>query len=178
MLQPQMISALLDAKHNINNIDDRKMLVSFHLCTSRLMTGKADFSSKLEHGLILLASTPPESEIYQKMQNAAVQLRTPLSITLHSIASDTPTTVYNDLTHPPSTYVSNKYAWRSADGSYNNVNIPEMGKAGNPYSRSVQMVHPLPGHMLPDAGLVFDTLLKREKVRASPAPFFFFTPQC
>lgn len=28
MLDPQMISALLDAKHNINNLDDRKMLVS------------------------------------------------------------------------------------------------------------------------------------------------------
>lgn len=33
-----------------------------------------------------------------------------------------------------------------------------------PYSRSVQQIHPLPGHMLPDPGLVFDTLLKREAV--------------
>lgn len=39
-----------------------------------------------------------------------------------------------------------------------------MGKAGTPYARSVQQVHPLPRHMLPDPGLVFDTLLKREKV--------------
>lgn len=42
-----------------------------------------------------------------------------------------------------------------------------MGKAGMPYSRSVQQIHPLPGHMLPDPGLVFDTLLKREKVYLS-----------
>ena len=76
--------------------------------------------------------------------------------------------MYNDLTHPPSTYVSNHYAWRTADGSYNNVSIPDMGKSFTPYARSVQQVHPLPRHMMPDAGLVFDTLLRREKV-----PYFF-----
>ena len=31
MLDPHMISALLDAKHNINNLDDRKILVSVSL---------------------------------------------------------------------------------------------------------------------------------------------------
>lgn len=36
-----------------------------------------------------------------------------------------------------------------------------------PYSRSVQQGHPLPRNQLPDAGLVFDTLLKREKVRCA-----------
>ena len=60
------------------------------------------------------------------------------------------------------------YAWRSADGSNNNVNMPDMGKAGTPYARSVQQTHPLPKHELPDAGLVFDTLrisLQNEKLR-------------
>lgn len=73
--------------------------------------------------------------------------------------------VYNDLTHPPATFVSNKYAWRSADGSFNNPNLPDLGKSHTPYARSVQQVHPLPPHMLPDAGLVFDTLLRRDKVK-------------
>lgn len=73
-------------------------------------------------------------------------------------------TVYNDLTHPASTFVSKKYAWRSADGSFNNPNLPDLGKSHTPYARSVQQVHPLPPHMLPDSGLVFDTLLKRDKV--------------
>jgi hypothetical protein len=41
-----------------------------------------------------------------------------------------------------------------------------MGKAGRPYARTVQQMHALPRNMLPDAGLVFDTLLKREKVEA------------
>jgi len=42
-----------------------------------------------------------------------------------------------------------------------------MGKADEPYARSVQQIHALPRNMLPDAGLVFDTPLKREKVQAS-----------
>jgi len=52
------------------------------------------------------------------------------------------------------------------DGSYNNLSYPDMGKAHEPYARSVQQMHPLPRNMLPDAGLVFDTLLRREKVDA------------
>jgi hypothetical protein len=36
--------------------------------------------------------------------------------------------VYNDLAHPPATSISNKYAWRTADGSYNNIDIPDLGK--------------------------------------------------
>jgi hypothetical protein len=52
------------------------------------------------------------------------------------------------------------------DGSYNNISDPDMGKANHPYARSVQQKRALPQNMLPDAGLVFDTLLKREKVQA------------
>ena len=52
------------------------------------------------------------------------------------------------------------------DGSGNNISDPDMGKANHPYARSVQQKHALPQNMLPDAGLVFDTLLKREKVQA------------
>jgi len=38
--------------------------------------------------------------------------------------------VYNDLAHPAPTSISDKYAWRTADGSYNNIDIPDMGKVG------------------------------------------------
>ena len=85
--------------------------------------------------------------------------------------------VYNDLAHPAATSISNKYAWRTADGSYNNIDLPDLGKvrllqlqlskgllnsffffqAGTPYSRSVQQSHPLPQNQLPDPGLLFDT---------------------
>jgi linoleate 10R-lipoxygenase len=70
--------------------------------------------------------------------------------------------LYNDLAHPAATLVGNKYAWRTADGSLNNVDLPDLGKAGTPYSRSVQQGHPLPANQLPDPGLLFDTLLRRE----------------
>ena len=73
-------------------------------------------------------------------------------------------TVYSDLPHPAGTYVGTEYSWRSADGSGNNLSDADMGKANTPYSRSVQQLHPLPANSLPDPGLIFDTLLRREKV--------------
>lgn len=74
------------------------------------------------------------------------------------------TTLYDTLPHPPSTFVGNQYAWRSADGSGNNPLVPDLGKAGSSYARSVQGKHPLPANALPDPGLVFDTLLKARDV--------------
>ena len=50
--------------------------------------------------------------------------------------------------------------------SYNNIADPQMGKAGSTYARSVQQTHALTRSEMPDAGLVFDTLLRREKVRS------------
>jgi linoleate 10R-lipoxygenase len=51
------------------------------------------------------------------------------------------------------------YAFREADGSSYNVLFPTLGRAGEPYARSVASTISLP---LPDAGLVFDTLLRQE----------------
>ncbi|KAL0953741.1 hypothetical protein HGRIS_004930 [Hohenbuehelia grisea] len=104
----------------------------------------------LEHAL-LFTSRLPEGDMALTLQNKIVAL------------------LYNDLSHPPATYIGSKYAWRQADGSHNNIDAPDMGKAGTPYSRSVQQTHPLPRNQLPDAGLVFDTLLKREGFVKHPA---------
>jgi linoleate 10R-lipoxygenase len=60
-----------------------------------------------------------------------------------------------------------KYAFRIADGSYNNVLLPSLGKAGSPYARSVPSSCLSPS-ALPDPGLVFDTLLKRDKFVPHP----------
>jgi hypothetical protein len=64
-----------------------------------------------------------------------------------------------------------QYNFRTADGSFNNIAIPDLGKAGMPYARSVQQAHPLPPSELPDPGLLFDALLKRDGV--STHDFFF-----
>ncbi|KAH9056259.1 linoleate diol synthase [Lactarius vividus] len=77
--------------------------------------------------------------------------------------------LYDDLSHPPATYIGPKYQYRSVDGSFNNVCDPDMGKAAMPYARSVQQTHPIPRNTLPDAGLVFDTLLKRKQFSRHPA---------
>ncbi|KAG1767154.1 heme peroxidase [Suillus placidus] len=76
--------------------------------------------------------------------------------------------VYNDLAHPPATYIGPEYQFRAADGAGNNPDAPNLGKAGTPYARSVQGANPLPRNQMPDAGLVFDTLLRREKFTEHP----------
>ena len=88
----------------------------------------------------------PEGKLQDKLNNAAM------------------TTLYETLPHPPSTYVGPQYAFRLADGGGNNPQLPDLGRAGLPYARSVQGKHPLPLCTLPDPGLVFDTLLKARDV--------------
>ncbi|KAJ3767452.1 linoleate diol synthase [Lentinula raphanica] len=104
----------------------------------------------LEHGLSLLSRLPP-GDFAQKMQDDVIKL------------------LYNDLSHPPATLIGKKYAWRSADGSGNNIGDPDLGKAGATYARSVQQSHPLSPSELPDPGLIFDTLLKRDGFQGHPA---------
>ncbi|TFK65597.1 linoleate diol synthase [Pluteus cervinus] len=76
---------------------------------------------------------------------------------------------YNDLYHPTGTQIGNQFAFRAADGSGNNIEMPDLGKAGTPYARSVQQGQALPQNRLPDPGLVFDTLLKRDGFVKHPA---------
>ncbi|KAN0138081.1 hypothetical protein V8E53_003970 [Lactarius tabidus] len=77
--------------------------------------------------------------------------------------------LYEDLPHPPATYIGAQYQYRTADGSYNNICVPDMGKASTPYARSVQQVNSTSLDTLPDPGLVFDTLLKRRRFQVHPA---------
>jgi len=60
------------------------------------------------------------------------------------------------------------YPFRSVDGSNYNPLFPSLGKAGSPYARSVPGTTPLPKHVLPDPGLVFDTLLCRQEFTPHP----------
>ncbi|KAG8952208.1 hypothetical protein FRC04_004915 [Tulasnella sp. 424] len=111
-------------------------------------TGIDDRYMLLEKVFTLTSRLPPGSIIQQKITDAIVGL------------------LYRDLPHPPGTYLGKKWAFRSADGSYNNINIPDLGKARMPYTRSVQSRNPIPYSSLPDPDLLFDALLKRD----GPAP--------
>ena len=92
--------------------------------------------------------------------------------------------VYKDLPHPPSTFLGpfvhtspatanahanasvlglRGFAYREADGSFNNPLLPHLGAAHKPYARSVASSHVAPISTLPDPGLLFDTLLRRDR---------------
>ncbi|KAF8657589.1 hypothetical protein AX16_002170 [Volvariella volvacea WC 439] len=151
------LPAYLDAIKNANSagLDDRELL--------------------LEKVLVLM-SRLKESDISARLQQVVIGL------------------LYKDLPHPPSGYLSVpppshpeqvfatqqavaprtknntavRYAFRSTDGSNYNPLFPDLGKAGTPYARSVPSSSIIPASVLPDPGLVFDTLLKREKFEGHP----------
>ncbi|KAF8307548.1 heme peroxidase [Clavulina sp. PMI_390] len=62
-----------------------------------------------------------------------------------------------------------KWQFRSADGSGNARLEPDMGKAGTTYSRSCTSTHAVPPNELPDPGLVYDMLIRRDKFVPHPA---------
>lgn len=72
--------------------------------------------------------------------------------------------LYRDLPHPPSTNMGKGYQFRSADGSGNSRLEPDMGKSGTPYSRSCSSTTNISNSELPDPGLIFDLLIKRDEV--------------
>lgn len=53
----------------------------------------------------------------------------------------------------------------STHSTGNNVLMPNLGKAGMLYARTVQNKHPFAVNTLPDPGLIFDTLLNAREVR-------------
>ncbi|KAL2260217.1 hypothetical protein VTK26DRAFT_5855 [Humicola hyalothermophila] len=71
------------------------------------------------------------------------------------------------LEHPPSRYVGDKYQYRQADGSNNNVLFPKLGAAGSVYARSVN-ASVLRAGALPDPGLIYDSVMKRTEYKKHP----------
>lgn len=69
--------------------------------------------------------------------------------------------LYNDLPHPATTLAGPEAKYRRHDGGANNPWVPEMGKAGSPYSRNVPPTKPK-GPNLPDPELVYEQLMKRK----------------
>lgn len=75
--------------------------------------------------------------------------------------------LWNSLQHPPLSYLGDKFQYRQADGSYNNIMYPHLGAANTPYARSVN-----PGVLsqgaLPDPGLIFDSVMARKVFKPHP----------
>lgn len=68
--------------------------------------------------------------------------------------------LWYSLDHPVLSFIGDKYAYRSADGSNNNPLFPQLGAAGMTYARSVRPTI-MPQGALPDPALVFDSVMKR-----------------
>ncbi|KAK6544846.1 hypothetical protein TWF694_001527 [Orbilia ellipsospora] len=84
-----------------------------------------------------------------------------------AVTSDFVDRLWNYHQNPPSSYVGQKYNYRQADGSYNNIQFPYIGQAGQPYARSVRQVVQAPG-AYPDAGLIFDAIMARSEYKRNP----------
>ena len=124
---------------------------------------------QLEHVVAFLSKhtdgVPEDKKKVHELQNVLVKLRSLYHSPSRHTCVRLHVTVYDDLSRPPATYLGTPYSYRTADGSFNNISDPKMGKAAEPFARSVQQTHALPRNMLPEADLVFNTLLKREKVQ-------------
>ncbi|TFK85570.1 heme peroxidase [Polyporus arcularius HHB13444] len=154
-LDPTTFQAFVDSIQNKDALDDRKKL----------------FTKTLS----LLCRLPQDSQQSKDLNDQVITL------------------LYNTLPHPPSTYIGTDYpagsstaspgapapqnasagprlpfTTRTADGSWNNVNMPNLGKARTPYARSVQNKYPLSPNSLPDPGDVFDSLLKARDFQPHP----------
>ncbi|CAL1694713.1 unnamed protein product [Somion occarium] len=150
-----LLPKLLQAARNKDAFDDR----------SRLFNEALYFLSRL----------PQESKISKQLNEIVIGA------------------LYNTVPHPPAAFIGTNsngtsplwqnisppsaedaqslrslYASRSADGSGNSPLTPGLGQAGTPYARSVQNKHPLPPHLFPDTGLVFDALLKARDFKPHP----------
>jgi hypothetical protein len=68
--------------------------------------------------------------------------------------------LWNDLSHPPKSYLGDRYKYRQPDGSCNNFTNEKLGAAGQPYARTVKPLL-VQGDPLPDAGDIFDSLMAR-----------------
>ncbi|KAF8209473.1 heme peroxidase [Mycena galopus ATCC 62051] len=101
-------------------------------------------------GLTLLSRLPPGSDVAKDMSNSAIAL------------------LYNTLPHPRAALLGPVHSFRQADGGGNNLQIPQLGKAGTPYARSVQGKWCYAPTSLPDPGLIFDTLMKASDRKDHP----------
>nr|GAT46932.1 heme peroxidase [Mycena chlorophos] len=101
-----------------------------------------DRQGAFQGGLDLLSRLPSSAPIAQKLSDKAIGL------------------LYNTLPHPRAALIGPVHEFRQADGGGNNLQIPDLGRAGTPYARSVQGKWCYAPTSLPDPGLVFDMLLK------------------
>lgn len=115
------------------------------------MTGElTDDKTYLMEGLVRTAAALPDGS---KMQETVT----------HQFI----TQLWNDLQHPPQSYLGSKFQYRSADGSNNSLVHPQLGAAGTPYARTVKP-NMMQTPARPDPGVVFDSIMTRKHAELHP----------
>lgn len=119
--------------------------------------------------------------MYEKVSGAPVDDKTYLMEGIISTAAKLPdgsknrdtlthqflTQLWNDLEHPPKSYLGAKYQYRSADGSFNSLVHPQLGAAGTPYARTVKP-STIQTPARPDPGVIFDSVMVRKHRELHP----------
>lgn len=116
------------------------------LADTKLLDGGVvdDKKYQMEAIIQLAASLPAGSEALSGLSHGFVKL------------------LWENLHHPPLSIMGEPYKYRQADGSHNNVLYPQLGKAGQPYARTIKPLTLKQG-VLPDPGVLFDSLMARGK---------------
>lgn len=130
------------------NITDIKTLID--VTYTKIAGELTDDKDYLMEGLIRTAAKLPEDS-----ENAK------------TLTNQLLTQLYNDLEHPPRSYLGAKYQYRSADGSFNSLKHPQLGAAGTPYARTVKP-ETMQTPARPDAGVVFDSVMTRKHRELHP----------
>ncbi|KAF5869761.1 putative fatty acid oxygenase protein [Botrytis fragariae] len=132
----------------IKDLETLQMTIKQEIGSSNLADDKTMLMEKL---IQLVANLPGTSKTRVKLTEVLVD------------------ELWGSLEHPPASMLGDKYNYRQADGSYNNIKFPDIGKAGTAYARSVtpKIVQPNPK---PDPGLIFDTIMSRENGGFKPHP--------
>ncbi|KAF2236511.1 heme peroxidase [Viridothelium virens] len=143
------IEKFLDTVSNLPSTEDLETLKNLiHL---RITGEPWDDRKYVMEGLIQLAAKRPSGDpLGTKLTNGFI------------------TQLWNDLQHPPQSYLGKEFQYRRADGSGNSILYPHIGAANTPYARSVQPRTVQPA-ALPDPGVLFDSLLARQKHEPHPS---------
>lgn len=114
------------------------------LFTSEIKGVQDDDTLLLEKTVQLLSSQPETSGIGK------------------SLTANFVNTLWDALPHPPLRSLGTQYRYREADGGNNNIRMPDLGRAGMPYAKSVKAER-MKRRSLPDPGELFDGLMRRDE---------------
>ncbi|KAJ7160327.1 heme peroxidase [Mycena filopes] len=153
---PQAHAGVTNLVNEIQNIESKgavspdPRIVGAFIDTALHPDAVDDRQGAFAAGLTLLSRLPPGSAVAKDMSNSAISL------------------LYNTLPHPRAALLGPVHSFRQADGGGNNLQIPQLGKAGTPYARSVQGKWCYAPTSLPDPGVIFDTLMKARDRKDHP----------